>query len=198
MQAAVAACDTSDGEGTACSKIPSRASSEGAVGTNTDWRRVFEQDAAVVRAIWEGPSGATARLSAWTHARRDLYLSGVGAAARRGRTRSRSNGGATLNEEWSPLTLTRAAYEHSGQVGRAVQRRPRDRQPDLSAFGDAAARCDGHGQSDPADHPGDDRLLHARGRLRAAPTRRRTSIGCSAWVGYCGGAGLAERTVQRS
>ena len=199
-QAAIAACDTNDGvkdgvleDPRACAYDP-----KALVGANTDCGMFSDEDAAIVRAIWEGPKRRDGSFL-WYGLTRGADFMGLSGTA--GTPPAPRPNPITLewwryflNEDpqWSPLTLTRATYEQywdkSVEQFSAVLATDN---PDLSAFKARGGKIVmWHGQSDPLIYPGGSIDYYTRVQ-KAMGGADKTSdfyrLFLAPGVGHCGG-----------
>jgi feruloyl esterase len=199
-QAAIAACDRDDGVADGIINDPRTCKFDPAtlVGTNTECGAFSTNDAAVVRAIWEGPRRRDGSFLWYGLTRGADFngLSGTGGTppAPRPNNITVEWWKYFLNEDpqWSPLTLTRAAYEQywdkSVEQFSAVLATDN---PDLSAFKARGGKIiTWHGEADPLIYP-DGTIDYYTRVQKAMGGADKTSdfyrLFLAPGVGHCGG-----------
>ena len=199
-KAAIAVCDRTDDveDGVVNDPRTCRYDPKTLVGTNTDCGEFSNEDAAVVRAIWEGPKRRDGSFL-WYGLTRGADFNGLSGAG--GTPLAPRPNNITvewwkyfLNEDpqWSPLTLTRAAYEQywdkSVEQFSAVLATDN---PDLAAFKARGGKIImWHGEADPLIYPDGSIDYYSRVQ-KAMGGADKTSdfyrLFLAPGVGHCGG-----------
>jgi hypothetical protein len=208
-RAAVAACDRDDHveDGVINDPRACRYDPKALVGTSTECGEFSNDDAAVVRAIWDGPKRRDGSFLWYGLTRGADFngLSGTGGTppAPRPNNITVEWWKYFLNEDpqWSPLTLTRAAYEQywdkSVEQFSAVLATDN---PDLSAFKARGGKIImWHGEADPLIYP--DGSIDYYSRVQKAmggadKTSEFYRLFLAPGVGHCGGGAGAAPTGQ--